>query len=286
MSELLIGGQAVMEGVMMKSPNYISVAVMNNKKKIVSKTEKLARKKKWMKLPFIRGFINLGEIMIIGIKSLMWSAEQAAPEEEKITNKELALTIVCAIFFALVLFLGVPLFLTNLITSEANFIFNLIEGIIRIIVFISYLWFISLFKDVKRLFQYHGAEHCAVHCFESKKKLTVKNAKKFSTIHPRCGTSFVIIVLVISILVFTLIPSSNVMIKLLGRILLIPVITGISYEILKLTARFKSHALMHIIAYPGMLVQRITTRRPTDAQINIALLALKKVLKKEKINYL
>jgi len=282
MKSIVVGGQAVIEGVMMKSPNYISIVVRNHKNKLVTKTQKLKKKKKWMTWPFIRGFINLIEMLVIGIRALIWSADQASDEEQKISKTEFSFTLMFSLIFAIGLFIVLPFFLTKLITTSKGLLFNIIDGIIRIIIFILYLVIISSLKDIKRIFEYHGAEHCAVNCYESGKNLTVQNAKKFTTLHTRCGTSFLIIVLIISILVFSMIPGKNMIIRLGGRIILLPIIAGISYEILKLSAKYKNNKFFLLIIKPGLWIQKMTTRLPSNNQIAIALLSLKLVLELEK----
>ena len=210
-SPLKIGGQAVIEGVMIKSQNYYAVSV-RKKGKIISKAEKLKpRKSEIYKKPVIRGFFNLVDMLSIGLKSLMWSAEQAGGEEEKITKKETIITIAVSLIAVVVFFIALPYFLTNLIgfyEESSPFSFNLVDGIIRIGFFLLYIVGISLMKDVRTLFQYHGAEHMAVHCYEKGKALNTANVRKYPTMHPRCGTSFLFLVLIISILVFSVVPSA------------------------------------------------------------------------------
>ena len=277
--KVIIGGQAVIEGVLMKSPNYYNISI-RKKKKIISKKEKLKKKPQFYKFFFIRGIVNLIEMLTIGIKALNWSAEQVEGGEElKKTHK--IFTIIFAILVGLGLFLYLPLLLTKLLYSKESVIFNLIDGIIRIIILILYIYLISLWKDIKIIYQYHGAEHKAVNCYENNKTLTIKNCKKYSTLHPRCGTSFLIIVLIISILVFSLIVSPKFHIKLLGRIVLLPVIIGLSYELLKLTDKFKENKFVKLIAIPGLWIQKITTKEPNNKQLEVALISLKNVLKLE-----
>lgn len=291
-----VGGQAVIEGVMMKSERKICTSVRKGKK-IISKKQRLKKKSKFVKLPFIRGIVNLFGMMIIGIKALMWSAEQSTDEgEEEIKPWELTLTFITAFALVIVLFIALPYALTNLfgLKEEVNpILFNVIDGLMRIIFFVSYIVGISFMKDVKRLFQYHGAEHKVIHCYESGKALTVKNIKKFSTLHPRCGTSFMIIVLLIAIAIFSVLPSivmhffpgfielgivSRKAILLSLRIIVIPIITGISYEGLKLSDKFSSGAVMGFINKPGLLLQKITTGEPSKRQIEVAVKSLKGVL--------
>ena len=300
MKKLLIGGQAVMEGVMMKSQNYLAIAVRNEKGMIVTKKEKLKKKKKFLQLPFIRGIVNLVETLVIGIKSLVWSANQLSEEKEEFSKLELIATLAISIGFVILFFVALPYFLTILTGAkeETNPVFfNLIDGIIKIVLFLLYLLLISLMKDIKILFQYHGAEHKAVNCYEAGRELTSKNAKKFSTLHPRCGTSFLMLVLIISILIFSILPvlvintypgflnlglimQKSILFPL--RLLVIPIIAGLAYEALKLSARFDKNILIKIIIKPGLLLQKITTRKPTDKQLEVALTALKGILKEEK----
>ena len=305
---LSIGGQAVMEGVMMKSEKYMAVAVRKSDDKIVVKKEKLKTPNnkmiaKLQKLPFTRGVFNLFSILILGIKTLLWSASQALEEEgEELSNKEVFWLLFLSIGFALFFFVALPYFLTSIIgvvETSRPILFNLIDGIIKITLFIGYVAVISLLSDIKRLFQYHGAEHKSVYCFEKGLKLTVPNIKVFTTKHPRCGTSFIMIVLIISIFIFTIIPVMTLfffpgfinMHWLLQKTILFPIrllfvipIAGISYEMLRLGARFENNPLMKILVFPGILVQYITTKEPDNKQIEVAARALKEVLKAEGIN--
>ncbi len=277
--KIIIGGQAVIEGVLMRSPNYYNISV-RGKKKIISKSEKIKEKPKFFKFFFIRGVVNLIEMLVIGIKALNWSAEKVEGGEE-IKKKDFFFTILLSFIVAIGLFIVLPLYLTKLIHSSRGFMFNLIDGIIRIVILILYIYFISLLKDVKVLYQYHGAEHKAVNCYEDGKSLTLSNAKKYSTLHTRCGTSFLILVLIISILVFSLIANPNLYIKFLGRILLLPLIIGLSYELLKLTDRFRKNIIIKLLSMPGLWIQKITTKEPTNKQLEVALISLKNVLRLE-----
>jgi|TARA_Y100000310_G_scaffold91835_1_gene89326 uncharacterized protein YqhQ len=300
--KLNIGGQAVIEGIMIRGPKYNVVAVRKNKK-IITKKEKIKQRKgRFYKLPIVRGFFNLIDMLVLGMRSIMWSAEQqiATEKEEKISKWEMAFTIVFAVSLALLLFLALPYFLTLIIGFKEEtqpFFFNLIDGIIRIGMFLLYIYAISLMKDVKVLFRYHGAEHKAVHCYEKGEKLDVKNMKKYSTLHPRCGTAFIMIVLVISILVFSILtpivlylfpnlanmhifPRKTIL--FLIRFSLLPLIAGISYEFLKLSAKYEKNAVMKMFIWPGLLMQKVTTKKPNKKQIEVAIAAVKNVLQLEK----
>lgn len=290
-----VGGQAVIEGVMIRGQKNYAVAVRKNKK-IIAKSGKIKRKKPFFRLPFVRGFVNLAEMLGIGIKSLMWSAEQAAPQEEKIGKNDFLLAILISIGFVVLFFIALPYFLTNLIglyEERQPILFNLVDGIIRIMVFLTYIVAISFMKDVNILFQYHGAEHKAIHCYEKGRELSINNVKKFTTLHPRCGTSFLLIVLIVSILVFSLLPSiilvyfpnflslsawtrRSILIPI--RILLLPIIAGISYEILKISDRKQGNILFRLISTPGLWLQKITTKEPNKKQMEVAIYSLKKLL--------
>ncbi len=293
-----------MEGVMMRSPNYYATSVRTEKGKIVSELHKIKKRPKWTQFPFFRGVINLFEMMIIGIKSLTWSADQLAEDpSEKLTKTQLFFTLLISISFSLLLFLVLPYVLTVLLgihEEQRPILFNIVDGIIKIAILIIYLYAISLMSDIKRLFEYHGAEHKAVHCFEANLKLTPKNAQKFSRLHPRCGTSFLFLVMFISIFIFSIIPSlANLLISSFHllpfmarksilffiRLLFVPVVAGVSYEFLRLTAKYEDNAFLKAFAWPGMMLQYITTSEPNLKQLEVAIDSMKKVLKKDKIAF-
>lgn len=298
-----VGGQAVIEGVMMRSPGYYAVAVRNEKGKIVVRTKKLKKKNWFLKLFFIRGIVNLIEMLVLGMKTLVWSADQQSDKkEEKLNNAEIFWALSLSIAFALGIFVALPYFLTHLagfVEETRPVLFNFVDAAIKIAFFLIYLFLISLMKDVRRIFEYHGAEHKVVFCYEAGKALTVKNARKFTTLHPRCGTSFIFIVFIFSILIFSLLPLLVLMINpdfnelsLLARkfvlfplrIAFIPVIAGVSYELLKLSAGFKNNLLVKAITLPGILLQKITTKKPGKKQIEVAITSLKEVLKRERVD--
>lgn len=278
--DIYYGGQAVIEGVMMKSPSHYSVAVRKDNKIIVKKKKflSLTASSKILKLPIIRGVVYLLEMMVLGMSTLMWSANQQTDEEEQLSNLEMISTLVFSLLFAVGLFIFLPLVITKYLVNDSTFFFNLIDGLIRISFFLIYVIAISFLSDVKTLFQYHGAEHKVVNCYEAKKKLTPKNAQKFSTLHPRCGTSFIIIVLALSILLFSVL-TGDFMTKLLGRIVLIPIIAGIAYEFLKFSAKHLENPIVKTLVFPGLMVQKLTTRQPSLDQLKVAIVALKKVLR-------
>ncbi len=285
--KLNVGGQAVIEGVMMRSPNFWAIAVRKPDGGIELKKDKLkmlSERTKFFKLPIIRGFLMLISALVLGIKALNFSASIALEEEEEeVSDWHIYLTIVVAFGIGILFFFLLPLYLTKLMNFKSYFMFNLVDGIIRIIFFLIYLAIISYFEDIKRVFQYHGAEHKVIYAYEQGEELNVENAKKYTTLHPRCGTSFLIIVFIISIFVFSLIPkTSPFWIKALSRVVLIPLIAGISYEALKLSDKFKDNFLVKILIMPGLWLQKITTKEPDESQIEVALAALKEVLTSEK----
>jgi len=234
------------------------------------------------------------------MKTLMWSADQQLDEDEKISKKEMTLSFIFAMVFGIGLFMVLPYIITNFIgfyEETKPLLFNLIDGLFRIGIFLIYVYAISLMKDVKILFQYHGAEHKAVHCYEHNKKLNIVNIKKYSTLHPRCGTAFIMIVMVVAILTFSIITPVILMIfpqlldmnnflrkiiLFLIRISLLPLIAGISYEFLKFSAKYENKPIMKMFIFPGLLMQKITTKEPNKKQMEVAIEAVKKVLRLEK----
>jgi len=274
----VLGGQAIINRVMIKSSKGYAMAVYNKKKLILKKV----KHKPWgsigiWKYPILRGMANLLDMLIIGMKALNYSTEVS--EGEKTSNKEFAFSIVFAVLFAIGLFIILPAYLAKLTTSTDSLLFDLVDGLIRIAIFLAYLVILSLFKDIKDLFKYHGAEHMSVHCYEHNLPLTVKNVMKFDPKHPRCGTSFLILVLIISIVVFSFIRTDVLWIKMLGRVLLGPLIVGLSYEIIRTYANKKLGFFMKLISVPGMWLQYVTTKKPSEKHVRAAIAALKEVQK-------
>lgn len=282
-AECNYGGQAVIEGVMMKSPLKYAIAVRKPDKEIILKIGKFkswSNKIKLLKLPIFRGVINLIESLTLGLKALTYSAEQATGEEDKINKVEMFFTILFAFILFILIFIALPTgiaryldkYLPNLI------VYNLFEGMLRISIFLLYLYFISKIKDIKRVFEYHGAEHKVIYAYEAGEELNANNVKKYSTLHPRCGTSFIFIVLVISILVFSLLGKQTLLLRIAYRVAIIPLIAGLSYEILKLSAKNIDKPLVKWAVMPGLWFQRLTTKEPDDSQIEVAIKALQGVL--------
>ncbi|MDI3481508.1 MAG: hypothetical protein PWQ97_1163 [Tepidanaerobacteraceae bacterium] len=276
-----IGGQAVIEGVMMRGPKYTAIAVRKNDEIIIKKEENrsLSDKYKFLKLPILRGMLSLVEMLIIGIQALSYSASIVGDEEEKLSSRDVAFALLFAIGFAVLLFIIIPTAAVKIIGGnvESPFWLNMIEGVLRIFIFFAYLFIITSMKDVRRVFEYHGAEHKAVHCYEHDEKLTCENAAKYTTLHPRCGTSFLMMVMIVSILLFSLLGWPSIAVRIISRIILLPLVAGVSYEFIRLAGK-SSSPVVSIINKPGIWLQKLTTREPDESQIEVALEALKSVL--------
>lgn len=272
-----VGGQAVIEGVMMRNKEQFAVAVRLPDGRIKVKKEKNSNFPKPFDFFFVRGIIGLWYTLYDGIRAIIWSSNQNLGTEEKLSSKEVISVIFVSVIVSMIIFIAVPFFSAQLINSE-GFLFNLLEGLFRIILFVGYLFLISLMKDVRTLFQYHGAEHKVIACYENKQKLTIDNVKKFSRFHPRCGTSFLFIVLLLSVFIFALIPGSW-WVKLLGRVILLPVIAGMGYEIIKLSSKYRSKAVVKVLIAPGLWLQGITTNEPSPKQLEVGIKSLQAVVK-------
>ncbi|MCL2766461.1 MAG: DUF1385 domain-containing protein [Peptococcaceae bacterium] len=277
------GGQAVIEGVMMRGPDSRATAVRLpdqtlaiEKKPVNSITKRIPILNK----PLVRGVIVLFESLIMGVDALTYSANKAVgDEEEELTTKELVLTIGFAFALAILLFAVLPTALAHFLQGIAPgaFMSNMVEGVLRIVIFLLYVIAISQLSDIKRVFQYHGAEHKVINAYEAGDPLTVKDVQQHSIAHPRCGTSFILIVLVISILVFSCLGEQVLWWRILSRILLLPVIAGISYELLKLSGKYYQVSWCRFLIAPGMWMQKLTTREPDDSQVEVAIFALEAV---------
>ena len=279
---LAFGGQAVIEGVMIRSKKHLVICVRQPNGEILTKTEEiksLSERYRVLKIPFLRGIVALFETLYLGVKGLYFSANVSLEEEgEKIEPKEMAVTFVLAMALAIFLFSIVPFFFTTLF-SFGGLVFNVVEGLIRIAIFLLYLVAMALVREFRRVFKYHGAEHTVINAYEAGVEMNVTNAKKHSRLHPRCGTSFLFIVLLISILLFSLMSSQDFATRLSYRIILIPVIASISYELLKISDRYKKSKIMKILTIPGMGIQYLTTRKPDEDMIAVALKAVQEVNK-------
>ena len=289
MSKINIGGQAVIEGVMMRAPRAMAIAVRRPTGEIVVKKDEvvpLSERYPVTKYPIIRGAIALFSSLIVGIKALNFSANEAMVEEEgkkeELSSWAMGGTMAVAFGFGILLFFIMPLYLTKLLVpviGDSNIVFNLVDGVIRVVVFLLYIWIISRMEDIQRVFQYHGAEHKSIFAFEAGEELTVENVRKYSCLHPRCGTSFLLIVMLISIVIFSLIPKLwPFYMKAGSRVVLLPVIAGVSYEILKWTAKHDSKAFVKFLISPGLALQRLTTREPDDSQLEVAIRSMQEAL--------
>src|SRR5512145_2479075 len=282
--EDIAGGQAILEGVMMRHGNKIAAAVRRPDKEIVIQERDyvpLTKRYKPLGWMFIRGTISLFEMMIVGIQCLMFSAEVALSEEEKKPQGwefyvSFAVSFAIAIFFFVVVpaffFTKIKVYIGNLI------LLNILEGCVRLGIFLLFLCSTLLMNDMRRVYMYHGAEHKTVFAWEDGQDLTVENVKKYSTRHPRCGTSFILFVMIVSILVFALLGRPDFLHRVIYKILLMPVIAGISYEAIRFTGRHSRFKFVQILSWPGLALQRITTREPDDDQIEVAIAAMKKVI--------
>ena len=285
---LAFGGQAVMEGVMMRSKDHMVVCVRQPNNEIVTKTEELhslSEKYRFLKLPFLRGILALFETLYAGIKGIYFSANAAfgdEDEEESLNPKEIAVVVAVAICLSILLFSVTPFFLTSLLNLGGGVLFNIAEGVVRLSFLLAYLAAVSLVGDFKRIFQYHGAEHTAINAYEAGVELNVENARRYSRFHSRCGTSFLLIVTLISILFFSLMPSADYLVRLSYRVVLIPVISAVSYELLKLSDRYRDSRIMKVLVAPGLALQRLTTRQPDDDMIEVAIKAVKEVERLQK----
>jgi uncharacterized protein YqhQ len=289
--DLAVGGQAVIEGVMMRSPTAIATAVRNPEGRIVIRKKpfrSIMRRLKWLNIPVLRGGIHLIETMGLGIDALMFSADQAVSEDrvdrEKAPLKDqLSMwgTVVVAFALSLGLFFYLPLMLTHWLGVEGTVWFNIVDGIIRVALFVAYLWAISLMKDMARVFEYHGAEHMSIHAFENGRTLDAAGARPFTTLHPRCGTSFLFFVMIISIVVFVFLGKPETVGERLIRLAFVPLIGGLAYEAIKLSGKFCDAWWLKPAIAPGLWLQRITTSRADDDQLDVAMAALRAVLTPE-----
>lgn len=292
-----IGGQALIEGIMMKGPKKVATVIRKPDGTLVKKVEtssSLRDKYKILKLPFIRGIYIFLESMISGIKAINYSASFFELEEDEGKDSEpskfdkflqekfgdkmgdilIFISMIIGIGLSIFLFILLPTFIIGLIGKNIDFFWkNILEGAVRIVIFTTYIYLVSKLKDIKRVFMYHGAEHKTIFCYEKKEELTVENVRKFPRLHPRCGTSFLLIVMVISIFVFSFLKWDNVIQRSVMRILLMPIVMGISYEIIKLAGKY-DNILTRIISAPGMWLQNLTTVEPDDSMIEVAIEAL------------
>ena len=300
-----IGGQAIMEGIMMRGPEKTAVAVRLADGSIHMKTQPTPKMNRWAKVPLIRGVVNFVSSMIQGTKVLMYSAdvlEENYPDEyekdkfdiwmEEKFGKEtawkvlMAFSVLIAIVLAVSIFMLLPTVVVGWLSAvtDSIILLNLAEGVVRMIIFIGYILLISKMKDIRTVFEYHGAEHKTIHCFENNLELTPENAQQFYTLHPRCGTSFLMFVMVIAVLAHALMGWPNVWIRIISRILVLPLIAGVSYELLKWAGR-SDNWIVKILSLPGIYLQKLTTKEPNEKQLEVAIAAMKAVLPENKTPY-
>ncbi|BBM36404.1 DUF1385 domain-containing protein [Pseudoleptotrichia goodfellowii] len=295
--KVVVGGQAVVEGVMMRGPKAIATAVRKHDGSIVyKKTEITEKANKWFKVPFIRGVLALYDAMVVGTKELIFASNQAGLEEEQMTDKQVTFTVATSILLGIGIFMVLPSYVGGLIFKEKTVMANLLEALVKLVLFLGYIWGISFFKDIKRVFEYHGAEHKSIINYEEGTELTPANAKKCTRFHPRCGTSFLLLVMFISILVFSVVDlifgvtkdNSGMIVfllyKLVTRVLFVPVVAGISYELQRWTSYHLNNGIAKMIATPGMWLQKITTSEPDESQLEVAIVALNVALGREVTN--
>ena len=286
-TDLAVGGQAVIEGVMMRDANKTATAVRLPNGEIEVETHPVTSirdRYPVLNLPLIRGSVIMVESLVIGMRALSFSAQAAGEEDEQMTKKEIAMTILFALVLASVLFIVIPTGAAHLAAAYTDdpVVFNLIEGGIRLAVFLLYIWGISFMGGIRRVFQYHGAEHKTIHCYEAGEALTVENVQKFPRLHPRCGTNFLLIVMVVAIVFHVFFGWPDLWLRILSRLAVLPVVAGVSYEIIRFAGRSENR-IVRIMITPGLWLQYLTTRPPEGEMVEVAIESLKAVLPEEDI---
>lgn len=281
-----VGGQAVIEGVMMRGKTHVAVAVRQPDGEIsvdVRPVNSISDRYPILKKPFLRGVVSLVESLVMGMKALAYSAQVSGDEDEKLDSKEMALTIAVSAGLAILLFIVIPTWSMRFLTgiTQDHMALNLAEGVLRMAIFLAYIAAISSMNDIQRVFQYHGAEHKTIYTYEAGLPLKVENVRPFSTLHPRCGTNFLMIVMLISMFIFTFLGWPSLLERIASRIILMPVIAGVSYELIRYAGAHTDNLLVRIAITPGLLLQKLTTRQPDDSQIEVAIASLKAVVPPE-----
>lgn len=281
-----VGGQAVIEGVMMRGKTHVAVAVRQPDGEIsvdVRPVNSISDRYPILKKPFLRGVVSLVESLVMGMKALAYSAQVSGDEDEKLDSKEMALTIAVSAGLAILLFIVIPTWSMRFLTgiTQDHMALNLAEGVLRMAIFLAYIAAISSMNDIQRVFQYHGAEHKTIYTYEAGLPLKVENVRPFSTLHPRCGTNFLMIVMLISMFIFTFLGWPSLLERIASRIILMPVIAGVSYELIRYAGAHTVNPLVRIAITPGLLLQKLTTRQPDDSQIEVAIASLKAVVPPE-----
>ncbi|MFQ6065655.1 MAG: DUF1385 domain-containing protein [bacterium] len=298
--DLAIGGQAVIEGVMMRGPKSFTIALRQADGGILVRKNSyiaMTKRKRWLDIPILRGAIVLVESLYLGIKALTFSADLAMEDkvaeatsqaDHEIESMDKAfgtlwpiLMVVVGLGLGILLFFYLPLIITDFLGIKKGVLFNLVDGMVRMGIFLMYIWAIGLWKETRRIFEYHGAEHKSIATFEAGEELTINNAKKHTTVHTRCGTSFLLVVMIVSIGIFIFLGRPTSLAERLIRFLFIPLIGGISYEIIKISSR-SDNRFIQLLVKPGLWLQKITTREPDNDQLEVAIVALKEALGKPK----
>lgn len=301
MRKTSIGGQAVVEGVMMRGKNMYAMAVRNTTTKEINVLEKDLKPvtNKFLKLPLIRGCYSFISAMVVGMEIISKSVEMAGLEEdeepskfekwltdkfgEKLNGIIMVISVVLALIISVSLFMVLPTFLASFVnqyTNDNTYILSIVEGFTRLLIFILYILLISQSNEIKRLFKYHGAEHKTINCYEAEKELTVENVREYSRFHKRCGTSFLVFIMIISMIFFMVVRTDDIVIRVISRIAFVPLIAGVSYEILRFAGKH-DNKFVDIISMPGVWFQKITTKEPEDEQIEVAIKAMNAVLERE-----
>lgn len=282
-----VGGQAVLEGVMMRAPSAWSVAVRKPDGEIVARRDELARlseRNRWARIPFARGIFVLVESLSLGFKALSWSAQKATDEEEEpLSGAQIGWTMALAFVFFAGVFIILPALAAGAVSTESGIIFNVTEGVIRLVLFIGYIWAIGRSKEIARVFEYHGAEHMSIHAYEAGEPLSIESVARFRPEHPRCGTSFLLIVVLGSIVIFTFFGVPGIVFLVVSRLLGIPLIAGLAYELLRWSGTRPHGRLAQILAAPGIWLQKLTTAVPDHGQIEVAISSLVVALDEDKI---
>jgi uncharacterized protein YqhQ len=284
MPRLRYGGQALVEGVMMRGRGAIAVALRAPDGRIVCETEPLSgtfRATRWAKLPFVRGLVVLYETLVVGTRWLIRSANLAASEEGvELGSGGVALMLTITLAIGIGIFFFLPLFITRAaLPNQEGILFHAAEGVVQVAIFLGYLLLISRLPDVRRTFQYHGAEHMSIHALENGDPLIVERVRRYPTAHPRCGTEFLVVVIIISIIAFSIVGKQPILVTVVSRIILVPIIAAVAYEVLQFGARHEDNRLVRAIITPGIWVQKITTKQPTDDMIEVAIVSLEEALK-------
>ena len=282
-----MGGQAVMEGVMMRGSRSWAVAVRTPEGEIEVVTHDAPTwAERWSKVPILRGIMGLGESMSLGFKELSWSADRQIPEEERISSKAMGVTMAIALAFFTLIFILIPAFVNKGIADYfgvKGIAFHLLEGAIRLAIFLGYLLLIGMVKDIKRVYMYHGAEHKAIAAYENDVEVTAESAQRFSTEHVRCGTNFLLTVMAVTIVVYSFVGRPSLLWLIASRIILIPLIAGLAYEVIRFSAGHMRWWWVRIAMKPGLALQKLTTRQPTLDQVEVAVASLRAVLTAEQL---